>query len=157
MKTPIYLRYKLAPNRRSFLPTVFRNIKCKTNWYSNSFFPSAIASWKDIITHFEHFPTFDGQRTALFRPEFKHMLGLHDPIGLQYLFQLRLSLSPSRNHKKCHGFIDTPSDICHYNQSIENTSRFIFSCPSYVNERATLMTSVNEILRKNNLNHSQNQ
>ena len=32
-----------------------------------------------------------------------------------------------------------------------------FSCSSYVKERATLMSSVNEILLNNNLNHSHNQ
>ena len=59
-KTPIYLREKLHPNRRSFLSRVFRDIKCRTTRYSNSFFPDAIASWNNFITHFEHFPTFDG-------------------------------------------------------------------------------------------------
>ena len=66
-------------------------------------------------------------------------------------------LSPLLSHKKRHNFIDTPSDICHCNQGIEDTSHFLFSCPSYVNERATLMSNVNEILRKMNLNHLQNQ
>ena len=137
-KTPIFLRDKLPPNRISFLSIGFRNIKCITNRYSNSFFPGAIASWNNIITHFVYFPTFDGlkdQLTALFRPDFKHIFGLHDPIGLRYLFQLRLSLSPLRSHKKCHNFIDTPSDICHCNQGIENTSHFLFSCFTSMNEQ----------------------
>ena len=159
-KTPVYLREKLPPNRRTFLLTVFRNIKCRTNRYSNSFFPDAIASWNNFIAHFELFPTFDCLKDhliALFRPNAKPIFGLHDPIGLRLLFQLRVSLSPLHSHKKRYNFIDTQSDICHCNQGIEDTSHFLFSCPSYVNERAVLTSTVNEILRKINLNHLQNQ
>ena len=104
-KTPVYLREKLSPNRRPFLSRVFRDIKCGTN----SFFPDAIASWNNFITHFEHFPTFDGLKDhliALLRPDAKSIFGLHDPIGLRLLFQLRVSLSPFLN-KKRYNFIDT--------------------------------------------------
>ena len=86
-KTLEYLRDKLPPNRRLFLPTIFRNIKCRTNRYSNSFFPDAIASWNNMITHFEHFPTFDNLKKhmlSLIRPEAK--CGIHDSIGLRFLF-----------------------------------------------------------------------
>ena len=82
---------------------------------------------------------------------------MHDPIGLRYLFQLRVNLSPLRSHKSRHNFINTPSDICHCNQGIEDTCHFLFFCPSYVTQRATLATSVNEILLQNNLNYLVNQ
>ena len=71
-KTPVYLREKLPPNRRPFLSRVFRDIKCRTTRYSNSFFPDAIASWNNFITNFEHFPTFGGLKDhliALLRPD----------------------------------------------------------------------------------------
>ena len=67
-----------------------------------------------------------------------------------------MSLSPLRSHKSRHNFIDTPSDICHCNQGVEDTSRFVFFCPSYVTLRATLVTSVNKIILKNNLNRLEN-
>ena len=154
-KTPVYLREKLPPNRRPFLLTVFRKISCKTNRYENSFFPDAIASWNHHISDFEHFPTFGGLKDhliVLFR-----FFGLHDPIGLRLLFQLRMRLSPLLSHKKRYNFIDTTSDICHCNQGIEDTSHFLFSCPSYVNERVSLTSTVNEILRKVNLNYLPNE
>ena len=47
--------------------------------------------------------------------------------------------------------------MCHCNQGIADTSHFLFSCPSYANLRATLMTSVNEIVHKVSLNHLENQ
>ena len=42
------------------------------------------------------------------RPMTKSIFGIHDPVGLRYLFQLRVSLSPLRSHKWRHNFIDTP-------------------------------------------------
>ena len=91
-KAPVYLREKLPPNRRPFLSRVFRDIKCRTTRYSNSFFPEAIASWNNFITHFEHFPTFDGLKEkiiALLLTDAKSIFGLHDHIGLRLLFQLK--------------------------------------------------------------------
>ena len=72
-KTPSYLKDKLPPNRLPFLLTVFRDIKYRTDRYGNSFFPDAISSWNEIITHFEHFPTRSSLKKHLlsfFRPYF---------------------------------------------------------------------------------------
>ena len=65
--------------------------------------------------------------------------------------------SPLKGHKWSHNFIDTPSGICHCNQGIEDTSHFLFSCPLYATQRATFVTSVNEILHRVRLNHLENQ
>ena len=62
----------------------------------------------------------------------KSIFGVHDPFGLRYLFQLRASLSPLRSHKSRHNFIDTPSDICHCKQGVEDTSYFLFFWSPYV-------------------------
>ena len=158
--SPFYLKERLPPNRRPFLYSVFREIKCRTNRYTNSYFPDAIASWNIIITHFEDFPSIISLKkhiVSLIRPETKIIFGLHDPIGLRYLFQLRVSLSPLRSHKRRHNFDDTPSEKCHCNQGTEDTCHFLFSCPSYAFQRSALLTSVDDILQKNNLNHLGNQ
>ena len=94
---------------------------------------------------------------TLFRPETKSTFGIHDPVGHRSLFQLRVSLSPLKSHKWRHNFTDTPSDICPCKQGIEDTSHFIFSCPLYAIQRATLTASVINILQKNNLNYLGNQ
>ena len=70
---------------------------------------------------------------------------------------MRLSLSPLKGHKWCHNFVDTPCGNCHCNQGIEDTSHFLFSCPFYATQRATLVSSVNDILHKVSLNHLENQ
>ena len=84
------------------------------------------------------------------------ILGIHDAVGLRYLFQLRVSLSPLRSHKFRHNFPDTPSDICRCNQGIEDTKHFLFSCPEYAIPRASLEASVINILQKYNLNYMGN-
>ena len=151
-KTPPYLKGKLPPNRQPFLTTVFRDIKFNNNRYKKSFFPDAISSWNEIITHFEFFPTratLQKHLLSFFRPKSKSIFGLHDPEGLRYLFQLRVGLSFLRYHKKQHGFLDTPSDVCLCKQGIEDTSHFILSCPFYAAHRAALVSDVNDILLKN--------
>ena len=105
-------------------------------------------------------PSFDTLKDhviSFFRPKTKSIFGIHDPLGIRFLFQLRVSLSPLRSHKRRHNFIDTPSDTCHCNHGIEDTFHFLFLCPSYATQRATLVTSVIDILQKNNLNHLGNQ
>ena len=54
-------------------------------------------------------------------------------------------------------FLDTTSDICHRNLGIEDPNHFLFSCSSYAIQRATLATSINEILQNNNLDDLGNQ
>ena len=128
----------------------------------NSFFPDAIASWNIFMEIFKYkvVPSIGILKSnilSLIRPESKSVFKIFDPIGLRYLFQLRVSLSPLRSHKSRHNFIATPSDICFCNQGIEDTSHFLFFCPLFVTQRATLVTSVNEILLKNNLYHLRHQ
>ena len=79
-----------------------------------------------------------------FRPQTKNIFGIHDPSGLRYLFQLRISLSPLISHKFRHNFADTPSEICSCNQGIEDTNHFLFSCPDYATPRATLTANTSK-------------
>ena len=125
---PSYLKEKLPPNRRPFLYSAnvsnsFREIKGKSSRYMNSFFPDAIASWNIFIKHFDDVPSFD-THLITFRLETKNIFRIHGPIGIRYLFQLRASLSPLRSLKRCHNFIDTPSEICCCTQGIEDTTPF---------------------------------
>ena len=81
----------------------------------------AITSWKTFIAHFDNVPsfvTFKGSMNTFFRPKANSVFGIHYPIILRYLFQLRVSLSPL-SHKLRHNFDDTPG-ICRCNQGIED-------------------------------------
>ena len=68
-----------------------------------------------------------------------------------------MGLSCLRYHNKCHNFIDTPSDKCLCNHGTEDTYHYIFLCPFFAAQRATLASSVIQILQKYNLNHLGNQ
>ena len=118
----------------------------------DSFFPDAISSWDIFIKHFIDIPSFDIFKehiNTLFRPKSKSIFGKHDPVGIRFLFQLRVSLSPLRNHKRSRNFVDTSLEICQCNQGVEDTSHFIFSCPFYVIHRSSLVGSVIKILQRN--------
>ena len=155
-ETPMYLRDNLPPSRRNMitLPNVFQEFRCRTNRYFNSFFPNATSNWNKIISNFEHLPTLDefkNHLNLLFRPRVKSTFGVHDPLYLRYIFQLRVGLSPLKSHKKNHHFADTNSDLCSCSQSIEDNKHFLLECYSFMPHRALMLNSVNEILRKNNL------
>ena len=152
---PSYLRDKLPPNRRLLYrcknSNTFHEIRCNTSRYKNSFFPDAIISWNNIITNFQNVPSFTSLKAyilSLIRPKAKSTL------GLRFLFQFRVDLSPLRNHKRRYNFADTPSGICECNQEIEDTSHFLFECPRYATQRANLAVG---ILQRNNLNRLGNQ
>ena len=162
--TPSYLNDKLpahrGPQPNGNIPNTFYELRSRTNRYRKSFFPDAIVSWNKFITHFATMPTFKSLKnyiSCFFRPKPHSIFRIHDPLGIHYLFQLRVGLSPLRNHKKRHNFIDTPSDTCYCTQGVENTTHFLFECPFYASQRATLAGSVIQILLNKNLNHLGNQ
>ena len=130
-KTPSYLKENLPPNCRALfsgnIRNTFREIICKSNRFNNSFFPDAIASWNIFIKHFDDCLSFQILKVHIntcFRPKTNSIFGIHDPVGLRYLFQLRVSLSPLRSHNWRHNFIDTPSEMCRCNQGNEGTHHF---------------------------------
>ena len=84
------------------------------------------------------------------------MSDIHDPTVIRYLFQLRLGLSRLRSHKKRYGFEDTPTDICLCKLGIEDTRHFLLSCPFYTSKRVVMVSSISDILLKNNLNYPAN-
>ena len=81
------------------------------------------------------------------------MYGIHDPLGLKYLFQLRVGLSPLKCHKKKHNFIDTPNDWCECRSSPEDVSHFLFYCHLHALPRTDLCSTVSNVLAAKNLNH----
>ena len=81
----------------------------------------------------------------------KSTFGIHDALGLRYLFQLRVNLNPLRSHKRRHNFSDTPFETCECNLGIEDNRQFLFECPFSAIQRVTL--AVIDTLQRKNLNH----
>jgi len=137
-KTPCYLKDKLPPYRRPLYrqnnSNKFYETRCRSQRFMSSFFPNATSSWNNVITHFDTIPSVDILRKhilSLIRPKEKNIFAIHDPLGLRYLFQLRLGLSSLRYHKMCHNFMDTPSANCPCDNGIEDTDHYLFWCPFF--------------------------
>ena len=163
-KAPAYLKNKLPRLRRALYRhnnnNTFHEIRCKSSRYMNSFFPDGIHSWNIVIAHFPNIPSITilkGHIISLVRPDKKTIFNIHDPVGLRYLFHLRVGLSPLRSHKNLHNFLDTPSGNCICNHGIEDTNHFLLLCPLFITQRASLMANVTAILLKYNLDNLLNQ
>ena len=132
---PCYLKNKLPSYRRPLYSrnniNTFHGIRCKSDRYMSSFFPDGINSWNNVIAHVKTIPTIDVLKNhilSLIRPPKKCIFGIHDPLGLRFLFQLRVGLSLLGCHKKRHNFVDTSVDKCSCYYRSEVTDHFLFSC-----------------------------
>ena len=83
----------------------------------------------------------------MIRPPDKSVFGIHDPIGLSYLTQLRVGLSKLCFHKFKHNFKDSINPMCPTNDGIETTEHFLLLCPSFEVERRNLLARVFQLLR----------
>ena len=151
--SPRYLIDNMPPLRRrlygNIYSHIYHEIQCKTNRYMNSFFPDAIKIWNKIDTSFHQCNTigsFKHSIIGLLRPTAKSIFNVHDPVSLKFLFQLRVSLSPLKQHKLLHGFDDIINDWCACNCSPESTTHFLFYCPLYDQQRIVLFNSVNRVI-----------
>ena len=155
--TPSYLKNKL-PNQRVALrnneQTRFFDIFFHSFIYMNSFFPDSIKIWNSIgidFAHLKSYPSFKNRITNLIRPSARSIFGIYDPIGLKFLYQLRVGLSPLKSHKHRHNFQDTPVDLCDCMSAPEDTSHFLLSCELYSAQRLVMKNSISNILDENNL------
>ena len=150
--TPQYLKDNLPLNRNlANNINCYHNIHCNTSRFMNSFYPDAVKSWNNLGEQFNSSKSiniFKNNINNLIRPPPKPVFSVYDPKGLKYLFQLRVSLSALKYHKKCHNFADTPFDRCDCNCAREDTCHYLFHCKLYVLQRRNLVNSVTLILRK---------
>ena len=77
----------------------------------------------------------------------KSVFGIHDPIGLSYLTQLRVGLSKLCFHKFKHNFRDSINPMCPTNDGIETTEHFLLLCRSFEVERRNLLARVFELMQ----------
>ena len=133
---------------------IIQEKRTRTERYKKTFFPNAIYSWNNIIGTIQGEITRSSIKSHIVittRPNPKSFYGIHDPIGIHYLFQLRTELSPLSSHKHRHNFRDTPTDICSCQNGIEDNNHFLFECLLFANHRATLAVNITNILLRYNL------
>ena len=122
--------------------------------FMHSFFPDSIKSWNNIgneFTSLSPISQFKRALLAFIRPVKKSVFGIHNPVGIKRLFQLRLGLSDLKRHKKYHNFEDTPSDLCVCNLEAKNTQHFFCRCSLFSIQRRVLVHTVSDILSRNNI------
>ena len=136
--------------------TSYYELFCSTFKYKNSFFPDVIKSWNNLGSELQtalSLSNFKNKLTNLIRPNSKSIFKIHDPLGIKFLYQLRVGLSPLKCHKKSHNFLDTPNDWCECLSAPEDTQHFLLKCTFFFVQRQKLLTSVNNLLINTNLLH----
>ena len=117
--------------------------------FLNSFYPDSVICWNNLgpeIRNIETLSSFKKKLLSTIQPIPRSIFKIHDPNGVKILYQLRVGLSPLREHKKHHNFLDTPSDICHCGTGIETTEHFLLKCPMFSNPRGDLLSTINPII-----------
>ena len=147
--TPLYLKDPIPPIRSHLFGSrsvnVINEIRCKSKSYSNSFYPDSIRCWNKIgpeLRNSLNLKSFKLGILVLVRPPPKRIFDIHDPIGLKWLFQLRVGLSPLYAHKKNRNFNDTLCDKCDVCKSTENLKHFSLNCTRFAETRRTLKFSI---------------
>ena len=151
--TPCYLREPVRFPQRSLRYSDIPLLKCRTEGYSQSFYPHSIVSWNNIgnqIREVDSISVFKTSLLNIIRPPKKEIFGIHD-FGIKWIYQLRVGLSCLRSHKFNHHFIDTPSPTCVCNQADETTLHFLLDCSNFSSKRVELLSLLNDILFMNDI------
>ena len=102
--TPSYLFDSLLRQRRLLYgntnPNYYYEIYSRTTRYVNSIFPESVKKL-NAIDEFKNCTSLDIFKRnimSLMRPVCKSVFCINDSIGISYLFQLRVGLSPLKHH-----------------------------------------------------------
>ena len=126
----------------------FEAPKRRTDAFKNSFFPHCINEWNNLSLEFREVRSLSLFKTKLIRlvrPLKGQLYGIHDQAGMCRLTQLRLGLSPRREHKFRHNSLDTTDPMCLSNDGIESTIHFMLLCQEYTIHRTVLLGKVTPI------------
>ena len=122
----------------------------RTEKIQSSFDPNCISEWNKLDPEIRLSPSvnvFKSKLLSLIRPPAGSVFGIHDPIGLSYLSQIRVGLSRLNFHKFMHNFKDTVNPMCPTNDGIEDTEHFLLLCPSFDLLRRDLLAGVSNLIR----------
>ena len=148
---PHYL-FKLIPSRSSsYITRNIHNIpffKTRHTFLKNCFFPSTIIEWNKLDHNIRNSSSFNIFRKSILkfiRPSANSLFNCHNPKGIKFITRLRLGLSHLREHKFKHSFQDSLNPFCSCGLDIESTAHFLLHCPTYINKRRTLLSTIENI------------
>ena len=135
-KSPQYL-FKLIPEKtHAYATRNVDNIPCfkiRHNFFKNAFFPSTIIEWNNLD------PTLRNSKSFV---DFKNSILKFIKPSISNVFNRKSHL---REHKCKHNFQDRLNPICSCDLDIESTSHFLLHCPTFNDERYTLLSTLNNI------------
>ena len=131
-----------SPRNNSFL---LSNIPTRTKRYKQTFFPSSIYSWNNVLTADQRcYPSLNVFKSKL-KLQIKRRktanFGLNFYENLKEINQLRVGLSPLLQHKFLHHFAATTSDTCICGKP-EDTTHFFRECPLFLPQRRVLCSEI---------------
>ena len=145
----LYYLFKLIPSRScSYVTSNVHNIpfsKTRHTFLKNSFFPSTIIEWNKLDHNIRNSSSFNIFRKSILkfiRPSANSLFNCHNPKGIKFITRLRLGLSHLRGHKFKHSFQDSLNPFCSCSLDIESTAHFLLHWPTYIIERRTLLSII---------------
>ena len=79
------------------------------------------------------------------RPSANNFFNCHNPKGIKFITRLRLGLDHLREHKFKNSFQDFLNPFCSCGLDIESTAHYLLHCPTYITERRTLLSTIENI------------
>ena len=150
-KSPQYL-FKLIPEKtHAYAIRNVDNIPCfkiRHNFFKNSFFPSTIIEWNNLdptLRNSKSFVDFKNDILKLIRPSPSNVFNCNSPKGIRLITRLRVEMSHVREHKFKYNFQDCLNPIFSCGLDIESISHSLLHCPSFNEERYTLLSTLNNI------------
>ena len=140
--------YNLIPDRVKFYSTQssqidnMSNIKTRSNFFRNSFFPSTINEWNKLdrdIRNSDYLNVFKWSLLKFVRPVVNSVFEINNPYSLKLLTRLHLGLSHLRYHKFRHNFQDCINPICACGVEIETTTHFLLHSPLFQPARQSVL------------------
>ena len=113
----------------------------------SSFFLSTIIEWNKLDHNIKN-STFDIFRKSILtfiRWSANSFFSSHNAKGIKFITKLRHGLSYLREYKFRHSFQDSLEPLGSCGLDIESTSHFLLHCPTYINERRTLLSTIENI------------
>ena len=152
-KSPQYLFKLITEKTHAYDTRNVDNIPCfkiRHNFFKNSFLPSRIIEWDNLdltLRKSKNFVNFKSSILKFIRPSPSNVFNYNNHKGNRLVTWLRVGMSHLREHKSKHNFQDCLKPICSCGLDVESTSHFILHCPTFNDERYTLLNTLNNIDR----------
>ena len=123
-------------------------LRSKHDFLKKLLFPSTIKEWNNLdpqIRKSKRNSIFKSNILKFRRLKPNNVYYCHNPKGIRLLTRLRLGLSHLREHKFKHSFQDCLNPLCFCGNEIETSTHYLLHCPTYTNERMTLLNKIKSI------------